>query len=346
VFIWLLVIPGILLTHLAVGKLIGPISDLPANIVKGFDEVFKFAYLEQDSKDVKASAGGAVGQCSVGGVALDAATVCPTNAYSSDPTAYSTADGSGNMNTVAANAAIQKSFATSLSIVQKVANDKYFGTEELQETADSLNKITQELNQLDPSMPCVAGVPAFCGIWDNGDKLVQGMAQVQAEIDKFEESDMIERWDEHKGILTFLHAVPYIMVIGLLFFTIFWWRGGVCCCCRDGTKCGTFALIGFVLCWLLSFIIYLVVLAVGCVFKFAANRLEITMLKGKPTLDEAVDHIQTNYPEFWNVVFADLEEGLDDLFKSSWFFTVASLVIVLYAMCECCCCPYRDKGEN
>merc|ERR1711998_351528 len=61
-------------------------------------------------------------------------------------------------------------------------------------------------------------------------------------------------------------------------------------------------------------------------------------------LSEVLDWIQTQYPGFWKVVFADLEEGLDGLFKASWFMVAAAIFLLLYSTCECCCCPYR-KGN-
>jgi len=119
----------------------------------------------------------------------------------------------------------------------------------------------------------------------------------------------------------------------------------VCCCCKGGTKAGI-CIIPFILFWLVSFIIYVVVLAVGIAIRFLADNIEVPVLQGKPTLKEAVDHIETKFSEFWNLVFADLVDGLNLLFTSSAFFTAVALVIVLYTCCLCCCRPYLKKDEN
>jgi hypothetical protein len=337
-------IPGTILTHWGVTSVIPPISDLPDNVVKGFDEVFKFKYLEQDAAKIVASAGNQVEQCSTTMNPITPAGVCPGRAYES---ALARLQQSGRkMNAIVAKAEINAMFQTSLDVVNKIANDKYFGNDDLKSTGKELTEIKSQLAQIDDEPPCYIGVPAFCEIYTSGDSIVGGMAEVNAGINKFKDSDIIKRWDDNKSLLTFLHALPYIMVLAMLFFTIFWLRGGICCCCQGGTKAGTFALIPMILLWLVSFVIYLVVLAVGAAMKYASDKIDVPVLKGNPTLKDAIDHIQTNYPEFWKIVFAELSDGLDSLYKASWFFTVAAIVIALYSCCECCCRPYPVKDAE
>jgi len=332
--ICLLVVPGAILTHLAVAKLIPSISDLPVNVAKGFDEVFKFAYLQQDSNTVKTSCASALSTCGV----MNAAVQCPAN-----PTSplQKTASGAG-----AAKVSIQSAFKRSLTIVNKIAGDVYFGTPALKDTADKLSAIVQELDKISPTMKCYEAVPTFCSIYTSADGIVKGMAQVDTAINTFKKSDAISTWNDYKDFLTFLHALPYLTVLSLLLFAIFWSRGGVCCCCRDGTKAGTCALIPSILLWLASFVIFGVVLAVGVAVKLFADKFEVAVLVGKPTMEAVIIHIQTNYADFWRVVFFDLEEGLDQLLLASYFFVGASLLQVLYSGLEMCCCPYRKKAEK
>jgi len=331
------VVPGILLTHISVGKLVPAISDLPTNVVTGFDAVFRFGFMEQDAKDIKASCSTVLAKCNV-----STDTCGNTSSYPGQPTQSVPPNISAND----AKYNISKSFDNSLAVVKRIAEDKYFGTPGLQDTVTNLNKLTAEMAKIDATMPCFAAVPVFCELHSTGDAIVDGMGQVNAEIDKFKKSDIVDRWEEYSALLTALHCLPYILVIGMMCFTFYWCRGGVCCCCKGGTKTG-FCLILYVLFWLLSFVIYFVVCAAGSTIKFASDRIEIPVLEGKPSLKDAIEHIQTNYPEFWSVVFEDLEEGLDLLLNSSFFFVVAALLIALYSMCVCCCRPYGGKkGDN
>lgn len=248
------------------------------------------------------------------------------------------------INTTTQKQAIVRDFGNSLSTVKKIANDKYFGTEQLSDTANSLDNMTSRINEINPVMKCYQAVPVFCGIYESADAIVNGMGVVTKEIDAFKNSDIVKRWDDNKGNLMILHALPWLLVIGLVFFSIFWLKGGVCCCCRGGT-CTGFFLIFYALLWLLSFIIYFIIGVIGLLLKYAANKVEVPILKGKPTLEEAIAHIKVNYSEFWNVVFADLEDGLSLLLDSACFFTVAALLIMLYSLFLCCCCPYRKKAD-
>lgn len=332
----ILVLPGLILTHMSVGALIPTISDLPANLIQGFDEVFKFAYLKKDSENMKAACVTTLNDCKV----IDPALTCPNfKPDPNNPTQKTSVD------TTASKAAIKTAFTNSLSVVQKIANDKYFGTADFKETANNLNKVTAEVDKIQPSMKCYAAVPTFCTMWTSSDGLVKGMDQVNKAIDTFKTSDMIKTFDDNKDLLTILHALPYFLVISLLFFACFWWKGGVCCCCRGGSVIGSLAIIPSALFWLAAFIIYTVVMAVGCSIKYFSNKIEVPVFQGKPTLDVAVKHIIDNYPEFWNVVFKDMVAALDLLLLASFFFVAACILQSLYSCLEMCCCPYRAKDE-
>jgi len=329
-FVWTLVVPGAVLTHLSLIDLLPYLKDLPSNIVQGFDETFKFARLEQDSMSVENAAATALQMCGV-----VANVTCPSGNYSGN--------NSGVANTSAEQAVITQSFKTSLDVVSNVANDKYFGVEDLKPTARSLNKIVADMNQLNETMTCEKSTPLFCGIYTSAGGIVAGMGLVTKAIDGFKTSEIVEKWDDYHKFLILLHGLPYVMVVALLFFTCFWMKGGVCCCCKGGTIAGL-ALIPFTLFWLLSFVIYGIVCITGLVVKYAMDKINVSAFNGNPNLKQVIDHIETNYPEFWNLVFANLATGLDLLLKASFFFVVASLIIALYSCCECLCCPYRNKA--
>jgi len=326
-------VPGAVLTHLSLFDLLPYLKDLPSNIVKGFDETFKFAYLEQDSMRVESAAVGALWKCGV-----VANVTCPLSNYSGISSQSSS-------NTSAEQALIKASFKTSLDIVSKVASDKYFGVEDLNSTAVSLNKIVDDMNKLNDTMTCRVSTPLFCNIYTSAGGIVAGMSTVNKAIDSFKTSDIVEKWDDYHKFLILLHGLPYIMVVSLLFFTCFWMKGGVCCCCKGGTI-ASLALIPFALFWLLSFVLYAIVGVTGLVVKYYMDKIDVPALKGTPNLKQAINHIETMYPEFWNLVFANLANGLDLLLKASFFFVVACLIIALYSCCECLCCPYRKTSQE
>merc|ERR1711976_105903 len=124
---------------------------------------------------------------------------------------------------------------------------------------------------------------------------------------------MGKQWGDHESKLMGLHALPYIMVLSLVFFTCFWMRGAVCCCCREGTIAGL-ALIPYVLLWLTSFVIYLIVFAIGTSIKYVADKIPVPGLKTEPSLKDAISHLDTKFPEFWNLCFAEMGDGLDLLY--------------------------------
>jgi len=332
------VVPGVLLTHMSVGLLIPPIADLPANIAKGFDVVFKFASMEQDAKDIKATSASVLNLCTV----TNPSTTCSSPSLYPDQMASSQQN---EINTTTQKSDITRDFGNSLSTVKRIASDKYFGTGALVDTANTLTNMTNRIDEINPMMKCYQAVPVFCGIWASGGEIVNGMAAVTKEINAFKDSDIVKQWDDNKGYLTGLHAIPWILVIGMVFFSLFWLRGGVCCCCREGTWCGCM-LIFYALFWLVSFVIYLIIALVGVGIKYGAKNIEVPVLKGKPTLEEAISHIKVNYPEFWSTVFADLEDGLSLLLDSSFFFVGAALLIMLYSLVLCCCCPYRKPKDQ
>jgi len=332
-FVWILVVPGVVLTHFSLVKLIPHISDLPQNIVQGFDETFKFAYLEKDSKTVEKAASDALNLCGV-----NAAAECSNQASISYVPADKTSD------TTAEKATIVAAFQTSLDIVMKVADDKYLGIDDLKPTANALNEIVSNLTKLEGVMECVASTKVYCSIYDSAGQIVEGMATVTEALDTFKNSDIVKRWSDHEDQMNALHALPYIMVLSLVFLTCFWWRGAVCCCCRGGTIAGL-ALIPFALLWLTSFVIYLIIFAVGVSIKYFADKIPVPVLRGEPTLEQAIEHLETQYTAFWDLVFADMSDGLGLLLDASAFFVAVALIVGLYSTCLCCCCPYRAKAD-
>mmetsp|Transcript_19259 Transcript_19259/g.36042 ORF Transcript_19259/g.36042 Transcript_19259/m.36042 type:complete len:349 (-) Transcript_19259:24-1070(-) len=331
--LWVIILPGAILTHLALVESIPWLEDLPENIGKGLDDTFKFAFFKDDTMKVQEAAKVAVEKCNVN------VSICETKNY---PNSYTKT----TSNTSVERQLIAQKLDSSLMSVNKIAHDKYFGIDELKPTANELETITQEFSQVkDDVMPCQQATPIYCEIYISADLIIEGFADVDKALDKFKNGEIIKTWSDYSSYLVCLHAMPYILIIGLLFFTFFWMRGGVCCCCRGGTKTG-FLLLFYVILWLVCFILYFVVCVVGIAIKYASDKFKVSIFEDDPTIEDVLEHIQTKFPEFWKLVFADMEDGLDILLKASFFMVVGSILISIYSCCECCCCPYREKADK
>jgi hypothetical protein len=333
IFLWILLIPGILFTHVAIGKLIPPLTDLPVNIVKGFDDIFKFASLEADSNQIKVLSQQALTKC---GYTQTAGASCPTNV--NDQTQVDTSTEQTQINSL---------FDSSLNTVETVTGDIYFGVPDLQNTNAQLREITNQVSQAqsETNYPCYAVIPQYCATWEAADSIVVGIGQVNSAIDSFKDTKEVKDWEDNSSFFQFLHALPYFGVVAMLFFTCFHAKGGVCCCCKGGSKCACVALIPYLIFWLVSFVIYLIILAVGIAVRKGQDKVYVDALNGRPSVKQAIDHVQTTYPDFWNLVFADMESALATLFTAALFVTLANILIVFFSMFECCCRPFKKDEE-
>jgi hypothetical protein len=331
VLLWVALVPGILLTHIAIGQLLGPLSNLPNNIVEGFDDTFKFAYLKSKSE-------------TIGVVSVEAMAKCNYNpnisGCPSSPPSNSTA-----VNTQPEKDQLTNTFSTALDIVRRVTNDIYFGIPDLQPTATNLNEIVTAMNQINGSMPCGAVIVSYCSIWQNAGTIVSGIGQVDTAINTFKNSKEVKAWNDNEQFFIFLHVLPYFTVIAMVFFTFYHWKGGVCCCCSGGSRCACLALIPFFLFWCVSFLIYVIVFVAGYLTKNHKDKVNIGELNGNPNLEQVVEHMQAAFPEFWGLVFADMESALKILFAAAFFLTIANVLIGLFSMCECCCRPFKKEPE-
>jgi hypothetical protein len=332
VFLWLALVPGILFTHIAVTQLLDPLTSLPSNIVAGFDETFKFAHLQGESQKISSISLAALAKCNYNPTISGCPSSPPVNSTSVD--------------TQSQKELLTGIFSATLDTVRKVTNDIYFGISDLQPTANNLNDIVDAMNQLNDTMPCGAVIASYCSIWQNADTIVSGIGQVDSAIDTFKNSKEVKAWNDNEDFFVFLHALPYFMVIAMVFFTFFHCKGGVCCCCSGGSRCACLALVPYVLLWMVSFFVYAVVLVVGILTKNFKDHVNIGELNGNPNLEHVVEHIKVTFPEFWGLVFADMEAALTTLFAAAFFFTIANVMIGVFSMCECCCKPFKKNEET
>jgi len=329
-FMWISIIPGAIYTHIALSKLLPGVADLPTNIASGFDEVLKFAKLEEDSASITEAASRALAKCG-----KTPATGCFN--YQVVPQ---------TVNTTVEKKQIQDAFSRSLNTVKKVTSDPYFGVSDFENTDQQLTKILDDLNSINSVLSCTEAVPTYCEIHVASGSIVEGIGAVNKAIEDFKGSEFVERWEDNEQLFVFLHVLPYILVLGMLCFTFFWWQGGICCCFKGGTFVGSLALPFFFVFWAAAFVIWAIIAITGTILKYGADRIDAPVLKGPPTLKVAIDHVRTAFPEFWDLVFAPLVEGLELLLPCAWLFFGITILIGLYSMCECCCCPYRKIGMD
>merc|ERR1711977_376142 len=118
-------------------------------------------------------------------------------------------------------------FDRSLAKIEKVANDEYFGTPELQ--------------QLDTDQ-CGVTNQAYCKIYLAADGLVDGAQTALDAVDQLADSDEVKSFEENSDRLVLLHALPYVLLLSMLFFFCFWKKDAACCCC-GGSLGGCVALV-------------------------------------------------------------------------------------------------------
>jgi hypothetical protein len=303
---------------------------LPKNLKKGFGTILKFDSLEADSLESQAEAAKALAKCGI-------TPPCGSNP-SVNPQATQVVD------TNPEKQKILDLFANSLSTVEKVCKDPYFGTPEMQSTGDDLDKMLNDVNAIDTNAPCAVNAPLFCSLYDTSGEVVNGVSAVNEQINKFTDSDEVKDWEENASYLQILHALPYMLVISALFFLAFWWRDGqcwCCCCCKDGSKLGCLYIFPHAFFWFVFFLINTIIFCIGLAIQMAADEVTLDILNGKPTLADFMEHLQTAWPEFWELVFDGLETNLLAMWQATFVFELFSIVIVGYGCCMCCWRPYR-----
>jgi len=79
--------------------------------------------------------------------------------------------------------------------------------------------------------------------------------------------------------------------------------------------------------------------------KYAIDNVKLTMLNNEPTAGIFFEHVQTKFPEFWDVVFSGLEKAMINIYNSSIIMWTFSVVTVMYGCCMCCWRPYSKEAE-
>mmetsp|Transcript_55778 Transcript_55778/g.103180 ORF Transcript_55778/g.103180 Transcript_55778/m.103180 type:complete len:353 (+) Transcript_55778:86-1144(+) len=333
---WLILLAALACYHVSLLTTVPEMQDFPTNLRDGIDNIFKFDLLEEDASVVKAASAAALLECNfVADVACN-----PVVINNQDISTYQ--DQGGNIQIII------DAFDRSLGIIEKVTNDKYLGTDELEDAAAQLRYITGNLTEVqnltqNGDALCQAVKEGFCSMYNQADDLADGVSDVTAELDKWTESDEVKAYEDNADYMVGLHAAPYFMVLGAFFFGCMWWRNKCCKGCSG--VCG--GLLFFIM-WFIFFVIQTIVTALCVAVVWGQDQVEIDFLKDKPTLEDVINHIKAEYPEFWNAVFADMEEGLEFFYFASLLFELFAILIIVYAAAFCCCgkCCYGPGEEE
>merc|ERR1712187_598738 len=143
-----------------------------------------------------------------------------------------------------------------------------------------------------------------------------------------------------------LHGLPYVMVLAMVAFTMFWRKDAACCCC-SGSFGGFIYMIVFALLWLVFFAFSLVVCVTGYAIRNRSDEIMIKDIFAKDvSLKELLDHVQSQYPDFWATVFGDLARGLELFNQAFLIFALVCMVVLAYALSLCVHRPYTDRNYS
>jgi len=280
------------------GELIPVLKDLPNDVIDGFYSVLKFDSLTDDSATVKSAADSALDLCGI-----DAGEDCDGSSFSGTFSGNASAC-NGTCDTSSQLETIQAAFDNSLTTIQDVANDEYFGTDDMAAAASQLNEISDAYESVVTNASCYIQGGQYCIIYDQADALTAEVDTVLAQIDDWTEGDVINLYDEYGDVWNVIHVLPYFLVIAMLFFTCFWAKDASGPCCH-GSACGGFLFCQYASWCFLFFCISGVICGIGLTLTFAQEELTIKELNGSPTLKDLISHVEKNYPEFWNTVLSD-----------------------------------------
>lgn len=330
VMTWGLFLLILIIMHSAVGGLVPEIRNLPDNLNKGFKEGFVFKDLEQSALDVQTQASNALQKCGV----ITPATQCP---------ASSSGNSACRCDTTAEKNQIDSIFSRTLDTIQKVTTDKYLGVSEFKKTADSLNDIKTELNKAPVgSTYCSVNIQVYCEMHTQADTLHGTVSSVNNEIDKLTDGDQIKTFKNNSNILNALHGLPYLMLFSMLLLSCFWCaEKPACCCCGGnvGPGCAFFWHLAFCFAFWLICVVFIVVRAMTL---HAFETTTINQFEGNPTIMDLLNHIQNQWPEFWDIALSKFVERLDGFVNSMAAAMALLILIFIYScgLCICCGKPY------
>lgn len=335
--LWLIIFAAVIIMHLALIKVVPSIQDFPTNLQDGFEEILGLEEMQSLAKKVKTNSEDALQKCSL------LSGICST--IESNPSAAGPFCSSTTVDPTSERDGIKGAFDDGLSKLQKIGNDKYLGTSDMEAASDEVDAMMAELDGITSTEDCCTVAGAFCVTWRSGDELEKQYSTVKDGVDSFTSGEAIDTFNRYAGNLKYLHALPWVLVLSSLAFVVMWMKNGACCCCKNGSLVQAIGLsLPQGLLWLISFLIMTVFAAVGYAFEFYVLEQEVgDDFKGDPTVGDLLVHFQTEFPEFWDIVFADMESGLALFRISASIFVIVCLFIAVYSCCFCCLRPYSTE---
>jgi len=245
---------------------------------------------------------------------------------------------------------IAAAFTDVLNEIERVTTDKYLGIEDFDSTAQRLQEMKAELDELkgeSDNAPCIAIAEGFCPIWKNGDEIVDSMDEVRVAISQISENEAVKTLEKYTSALPALHAIPYIGWLGVAFYGCFFCSEKVLTVCRGGSCRACVACS----CHAFFFIVFLVISAAIAAAAVAGsvltNRLTFDEpFRNKPTVAELVDHVEVAFPRFYDVVLKDLIVGLRTTRHAFIVNAGACLVFPFHTIFACCCGVYYDETQQ
>jgi len=340
--IWVIIFIATILMHVSLGQAVPAIENLPRNLIDGFMEVFGFSHLQRLAQAMETSSETAVAKCSfvISDSTCAAAKSNPQGSLG-NAVCQQQVDATSEVN------AISNALSSGLAQIRKVGTDKYFGQPAMADSAAKIDTITSEIASIGSSTECCVVVPAFCTIWESAKRLEEGYNTVKAEIDKMAGGKEVTDFENYASYLSILHILPWLLTLSTTFFACMWYRNGAWCCCSNGSvkQCLTMGLCQTIF-WILAFIVMIVFAGIGYAFTAFALEQPIDAFQHSPTGAQLLDHIQTEFPQFWDTVFADLEAGLLLFRTSATIFVLACLIVLFYSCGFCCCRPYGEGDDK
>lgn len=337
---WVFFFIILIVFHTAVSSLLPELRDFPDNLSKGFQQGFGFADLEQGGLDVQSQASIALQKCG---------TTASSCATSSIPLQTCTSRPDLCCDTTAEVNQINAIFSSTLTTIQKVTNDKYFGVSDFQSSASSLNDITDQLKNVPTgSSPMQPNNDVFCQIYRDTTTLLDSVASVNRQIDTFTTGDSVNDVKDGVDRLSALHGLPYCMLLSMLFFACFWYaEKPACCCCGGKFLSGCAFFFHLSCCWFL-FVWCAVFIAVRGLTLDQIEKTRASNFEGNPTVKEVIDHIQNEWPVFWDIAMKKLVDALDGFVNSMASAMALVLIIFIYScgLCIMCGKPYSEKNAD
>jgi hypothetical protein len=359
--IWGAIFVASVLMHVAVATIVPSISALPQNLADGLLLEFGIGTMASESESIMVSANTALRMCE------PSIEESGSDGHNSDQEQWclvqsprcTSQEGlldaktqvywQTHVETSEYVSKILDSYTASLKKVVTLADDKYLGVDQFQEAAAFSKEIKTKVEELKDvaDKECCAQIPLYCGLYDLG-KEVNGLSEeAQEGASKISDNQGVQLFEQYSAYLNGFHALPYIVVICMMFYSVLWYKNGNWCCCSNGKFIDFCCIIlPQIVFWLFAFVVMAIFTAIGYSISLVFAVTTIEDLPGTPTIQELVDHISQTYTDFWDLCFTDLIGGMEFFRIATTIFFLVAWLIFFHSCCFCCCKPYASADGD